>query len=272
MLVIANNISTRNSSVAGLFRHRLSACKDVGPETSSVIQDLAETCIKAGADVLEVNFQQHFDQPEHMDFAVKAIQQVTDRQICLSCNKPDTLEAGLKICGRPPIVNYVGLDTNRLQEIVHLAVKYAAEVVLLISDPAAPGDPRQMLEKAAALIGSANAAGLPNESIILDPGIFHITKEQGQHHLVDVMDLLRALPEVFDPPVRTTCWISNSSAGAPARLRPVIENSLLALLSGIGLSSVFMDVLKRENRRAIRLLKIFNNEEVYADDDLSLLK
>jgi hypothetical protein len=79
------------------------------------------------------------------------------------------------------------------------------------------------------------------------------------------MELLRNVPQTFDPAVKTTCWLGNSSAGAPARLRPVIETTLLAILSGIGLSSVFLDILKRENQRAIRLLKILNNEEVYAD-------
>lgn len=179
MLVIANNITTRNAHIARLFRQRISGCENAEPEAYSSIQDLGEFCLKAGANALEVNLQQHFDQPEHLEFAVNAIQQVTDRQICLSCNKAETLEAGLKICRRPPIVNYVAIDTNRLQEIIPLVVKYGAEVILLISDPAMPGDARQMLEKAAVLVGAANSAGIPNERLILDPGIFHVTKEPG---------------------------------------------------------------------------------------------
>lgn len=151
-----------------------------------------------------------------------------------------------------------------------LAAKYGTEVVLLVSEPVMPGDARQMLGRAAVLAGAANNAGISNDRIILDPGIFHVTKEPGQRHLVEVMEFLRGIPAAVEPVVRTTCWIGNSSTGAPPRLRPVIETSLLALLSGIGLSSVFLDVLKKENRRAIRLLKIFNNEEVYADSSLSI--
>jgi cobalamin-dependent methionine synthase I len=126
-----------------------------------------------------------------------------------------------------------------------------------------------MLEKAAVLVGAANNVGIPNGRIFLDPGIFHITKEPGQYHLLEVMDFLRNVTEIFDPPVKTTCWLGNSSAGAPAKLRPVIETALLATLFGIGLSSVFLDILKRENQRTVHLLKIFNNQEVYADGAIS---
>jgi cobalamin-dependent methionine synthase I len=265
MLVIANNINSRNVQVARLFRQKVSGCEDAEPQAYSSIQDLAMACLKAGANMLEINLQQHFDQPENVEFAVNAIQEVSDCQLCLSVNKADTLEAGLKTCRRPPLLNYVTIETGRLQEMLPLATAYGADIVLLVSDPANPGDARQMLEKAAILVGDANNSGIPNDRIILDPGIFHITKEPGQLHLVEIMELLRNVPQTFDPAVKTTCWLGNSSAGAPARLRPVIETTLLAMLSGIGLSSVFLDILKRENQRAIRLLKILNNEEVYAD-------
>jgi 5-methyltetrahydrofolate corrinoid/iron sulfur protein methyltransferase len=200
-----------------------------------------------------------------MEFAVKAIQQVTQKQLCLSIHNASTLEAGLKSCQLPPIVNYVTMDMNVLKEILPLAVKYKTELVLLISDPSRPADAREMLEKAAVLVGAANGEGIPHERILLDPGVFHVTAEQGQKHLVDVMELLLALPETFDPPVRSTCWLSNSSAGAPRGLRSLIETTLLARLSGAGLSSAFLDVLRKDNTRTLRLLKVFNNEEIYAD-------
>ena len=269
MLVIANNITTRNAQVARLFRQRISACENAEARAYSSIQNLAEACLRAGADMLEINLQQHFDQPEHIEFVVNAVQEVVKCQLCLSVNKVDTLEAGLKTCRLPPLVNFVSLENDRLQEILPLAAKYKADTVLLISDPSRPGDARQMLQKAAILVGSANESGVTNEQILLDPGIFHITREPGQRHLLEVMDFLRNVPEIFDPPVKTTCWLGNSSAGAPARLRTVIETTLLATLFGIGISSVFLDVLKRENQRVVRLLKIFNNEEVYADGIIS---
>jgi hypothetical protein len=123
---------------------------------------------------------------------------------------------------------------------------------------------------AVVLVGAANATGITNDRIFLDPGLVHINKDPGQRHLAEVIDFLQTVPETFDPQVRTTCWIDNSSAGVTARLRQVIEIPLLAMFFGLGLSSVFLDILRPENKRAVHLLKIFRNEEVYADDVLSL--
>jgi 5-methyltetrahydrofolate corrinoid/iron sulfur protein methyltransferase len=268
MLVIANNITSRNPRVAAILGQHEPGRGDAASPECPGLRDIAESCTQAGAGVMEINLQQHLDSPEIMEFAVKVVQFATGGQLCLSSNHSAVIRAGLKLCSRPPIINYLSLDTARLKEILPLAAEYKAEVVLLVSDPARPGDARQMLEEASVLVGAANEAGISNERIILDPGILHITKEQGQHHLAEVIEFLRAIPESFEPPVRTTCWIANGSAGAPAGLRPVIDSALLAMLSGAGLSSVFLDVLNPENRRTLRLLRIFRNEEIYADDAL----
>ncbi len=265
MFIIANNITTRNPKVSRVFRQEMSGCENAKPEAYADLQDLALDCVRAGADVLEINLQQHLDRPEVMEFAVQAVQQVTSKQLCLSSHNAPTLEAGLKLCKYTPIINYVTIDMNSLQEVLPLVARYNSDLVLLISDPAKPADAREMLEKAAILVGAAGGEGISSDRILLDPGIFHITAEQGQKHLVEVMELLRALPETFDPPLRTTCWLNNASAGAPTRLRPFIETALLAHLSGAGLSSVFLDVLRKDNMRTSRLLKIFHDEEVYAD-------
>jgi 5-methyltetrahydrofolate corrinoid/iron sulfur protein methyltransferase len=268
MLIIANNITTRNPQVASVLKQRVTGGEGNEAASCPGIVDIAESCLSAGADILEINLQQHYDRPETMEFAVKAVQGVTDHQLCLSSDSAATLEAGLKICKRPPIVNYVAMDTQRLQEILPLAARYRAGIILLVSDPSRPADARQMLEKAAVLVGAANGMGIPNENIFLDPGIYHVTKEPGQRHMVEVFDFLQAVSGAFETAVQTTVWLANSSAGAPSRLRPVIESALMMNLAGIGVTSIFLDVLRKENRRAIRLLKVFHNEVVYADGDL----
>ncbi|HEX7475086.1 MAG TPA: dihydropteroate synthase [Dehalococcoidales bacterium] len=270
MLTIASNITTRNPRVLGILRERATGSENPESETCPGLKDIAESCAAAGADVLDINIQQHLDNPATMAFAVRIVQSAVDCQLCLSASNTETLEAGLKACRRPPILNYVTLSTQRLKDILPLAAKYRAELILLASDPASPLDAEGMLEQAAVLVGAANESGIPNDRLILDLGLFHITAEAGQRHLVEVMELLEAIPNVFDPPIRSTCWLGNSSAGAPARLRPVIENTLLPLLSGVGLSSVFLDVLRRETKRTLNLLKVFRNEQIYTDSLLQL--
>ncbi len=268
MKTIASNITTRNPRVREIIQERVTGSENKEEVSCPGLKDIAESCVAAGADILDINLQQHLDNPETMAFAVRVVQDTTDHQLCLSANNAATLEAGLKICRQVPIINYAAVDTRHLEAILPLAARYKAELVVLISDPAAPLDADHMLEKAAVMVGAANEAGIPNDRLFLDPGLFHITAEGGQRHLAQVIELLRAIPETFNPAVRTTGWLGNSSAGAPARLRPVIESTLLPLLYGLGLSAVFLDVLRRENKRTLSLLKVFNNEQIYADSVL----
>jgi cobalamin-dependent methionine synthase I len=229
---------------------------------------LAEQCVAAGADVLEINTQQYRDRPEEMELAIKTVQKAADRQLCLSTNSAQTLEAGLKACKRPPIVNYISTDEVRLGQMLPLIAQYGAEAVLLITEAARPLDAEDMLKETAVLIGAANESGIPNERLLIDIGLFHITSDWGQRHLQEAMEFLRSLPEAFDPPVRSTCWVGNASAGAPRRLRRPINTTLLAMLAGLGLSSAFVDALDRETMRSVRLIRVFRNEVIYSDGEI----
>jgi 5-methyltetrahydrofolate corrinoid/iron sulfur protein methyltransferase len=270
MLVIANNITTRNSQVAGIFRQSGAEEWKTSSNAARELGELASRCAAAGAGAVEINVQQRFDTPEAMRFAVKVVQQATDLQLCLSANTAAALEAGLKECRKPPLANYISFDEARLKEMLPVIARHNAGVILLVSDPAAPADAREMLEKTAILVGAANEAGITNDRIIVDPGLIHVTADIGQRHLTEVFEFIRALPDATEPPVRSTCWLANCSTGAPRRLRPAIETALLPMLAGIGLSSVFLDVLQRLNRRAARLIGIFSNEVVYSDSEIDL--
>jgi cobalamin-dependent methionine synthase I len=174
------------------------------------------------------------------------------------------------VCKKPPIVNYLSIEESRLRQVLPLVASSGASIVILVSDPAAPADAGEMLHKSAILVGAANAEGISSDRVFVDPGLIHITSELGQRHAAEVLEFLRDLPRVFDPPVKSTCWLRNSSSGAPAAKRSVIETAMFLTLAGAGLSSAFLDVLRRENRRAVRLANIFEDKLVYSDGDIEL--
>jgi len=270
MFLIASNITTRNPKVVSAFRQAKSDGWNTRGQGADVLKRISEECVASGADALEVDVQQHFDEPEAMKFAVETVQQVSDLQLCLSANTPETFGSGVSVCKRAPIVNYLSIEESRLRQVLPLAASSGASLVLLVSDPAAPADAREMLQKAAILVGAANAEGISSDRIFVDPGLIHVTSELGQRHAAEVLEFLRELPRVFDPPIKSTCWLTNSSSGAPTAKRSVIETGMFLTLAGAGLSSAFLDVLRRENRRAVRLAKIFENELVYSDGDIEL--
>ena len=276
MLAIANNITTRNRRVSEALKLR--PAESISPKVADRIkkervdflQELASDCIEAGADILDINLQQRYDEPEIMKFAVETVQGAVNCQLCLSSNRVDTLESGLRACKRPPIVNYVSLDSEKLKDILPLIARYKAEVILVVSSPTALNSTEDILKAAAVLVGAANESGISNKRIILDPGVLHVTSDAGQRHAKTLLELLPAFSEIFDPPIRTTSWINNVSAGAPRRLRPVINNTFLALLAGVGLSSAFVDALNSGTMRTVRLIRILRDDAIYSDRDVDL--
>jgi 5-methyltetrahydrofolate--homocysteine methyltransferase len=274
VIVISDNITTRSRKVAEALKPLYDASSgarvaaSTRKKSAGFLQDLAKECVAAGADILNINLQQRYDRPEVVEFAIKTIQEVVNCQLCLSSNRPDTLERGLKVCQRLPIVNYVSLDKRRLEETLPLAAQYGAEVILYLADPIAPASVEDTLKLAAILAGAANEAGIPNDRIIIDPGVQHVTSEPGQRRIKTLMELLPALMETFEPPVRTTCWVKNVSAGAAKRWRPIINSTFLTMFAGLGLSSAFVDVLSQETMRTIRLVKVFRNQCIYSDGDM----
>ncbi len=270
MFIIANTISSRRIQVKRLFEKVKALDWRPECEATETLKEIALESVAAGADALEIDIQQHFDYPEAMAYAATFVQAVTGKQLCLSTNNYAALEAGLGVCKTPPIVNYVSVDEARISQMLTLAAKFNAEVILLVSDPSEPGNLDEMLERTGVFVGTANRMGISNEHIIIDPGIYHVTRASGQQHIVEVMEFLKDLPEIFSPPLRTTCWINNSSAGVPGRIRPVVDTTLLAMLAALGLSSVFIDVLRKENMRAVRLIDILQNKRTYAEAEIQL--
>ncbi|MBI4302002.1 MAG: dihydropteroate synthase [Chloroflexi bacterium] len=261
MQIIASNLSFRDPKVAKALRHR----------QGEPLREIAQKCVAAGAQILDINLgTSNRYGPEVMNFVVGSVQEMADVQLCLSSDNADTLEAGIQACRRPPIINYVAIQTEELEKILPLAAKYETELVLLTADNALPIDSQECLRLAAVLVGAANELGIPNHRLIIDPGVLHITADPGPSHALAIMELLHAIPQTFDPPVRTTCWISNVSAGAPRRLRPAINGVFLAMLAGLGLSSAFIDVLDKEVMRTVRLIKIMRNELIYSDYEAEL--
>jgi cobalamin-dependent methionine synthase I len=274
MIVISDNITTRSRKVAEALKPLYDAspgarvAENTRKKSAKFLETLAKQCVAARADILNINLQQRYDRPEVMEFAIKTIQEAVNCQLCLSSNRPDTLERGLRSCQRPPIVNYVSLDKKRLETTLPLAAEYGAEVILYLADPIAPASVEDTLKLAAVLAGAANEAGVSNDRIIIDPGVLHVTSEVGQRRIKTLTELLPALTETFEPPVRTTCWVNNVSTGAARRLRPAINNTFLAMFAGLGLSSAFVDVLNKETMRTINLIKVFRNQRIYSDGDI----
>jgi cobalamin-dependent methionine synthase I len=92
----------------------------------------------------------------------------------------------------------------------------------------------------------------------------------GQAHASAGLEVMKGIPAVLDPAVRTLAGVEYLSQGAPAELRSSINRVYLAMLAALGLQAAIVDVTDSEMMRDIRLIKAFRSESLYSLSDTEL--
>jgi cobalamin-dependent methionine synthase I len=261
MKAIAENINVMSKSIGA-------AMADRNPEP---IQKLAQECTEAGADLLDINLgPARKGGPELMEWVVNVVQEVSDLQLVMDTSNHEAMEAGIKACNKPPLLNSFSAQPDKMENILPLAAKYDCEIIGLTMSTHIPIDTDERIAVAYEIVAAANELGVTNDRIWIDPIILPIGVEVGQAHAVAVQEVLRMLPEVFDPVVQTTCGLSNTSNGAPDELRGVIEQAFVPMLAACGMTSAIVNAKDKELMRTIRLIKDFKNEALYSVSDAEL--
>ncbi len=261
MLAIANNLNFNN-------REFLSAAR-TGNQDWIARQALALKA--AGADMLAISLSLDGDGDEkYMKTAVAGAREA-GLTLSIDSRNPKAQEIAAEAAGRKTIVNYFSADRQREKEmagIIGVAAKSGADLVLYPMRNSIPADADERLGIIEDLIEKANSAGITNDRLIVDLMVLHMAGNvRGQEQAVAVQETLYGLSELVEPPIRTTCWLSNISAGSARDVRPAINGTYLAMLAGLGLWSAYMDVLDKETMRTVRLIRAFKNESVYSQVD-----
>lgn len=204
------------------------------------IREMARRESEKGIDYLDVNIgPARRDGTELLPWLVDTIQEVTDIPLSLDTTNIEAMEAGIRKCARPPIINSVSLQTSRLMKGLELAARYKADcIALLWSDQ---GMPRDANERAMLLVDFMQAArdvGVPLERVWVDPIVTPVSVEVNQiRACVEFMDMVKHIA----PEARTVCGLSNVSNGVPAALRPWLNRTYLIMLILQGLNSAIVD-------------------------------
>lgn len=265
MYVIAENINVMSRSLGPAIRAR----------DAKAVQEVARRLESAGADALDLNIgPARKDGVELMRFLVDAVAGVTRIRLCLDTTNADALAAGIDRChelGLPlPIINSVSMHPDRLEHVLPLAAETGCDLIALMMGEAVPRDADERLAMAFELVQAANSYGIPNDRLLLDPIILPLGLDVGQKSARDVQEVLRVLPDMFDPPVKTTCGLSNVSNGLPTDLRSGVNCVYMAMLAALGLSSAIVDVLDPQMRRTLRLVRALRNESLFSVSDAEL--
>lgn len=222
----------------------------------SFIQELACRQVEGGAGMLDLNIgPQRKAGAEVMAWMVETVQEVTSVPLSLDTTNTIAMEAGLKLCKRPALINSTDATPARLEAMMPLSAKYHAGIIALtLGASGLPTTAEARIELASEyILTAAQRFGVPMEDIYLDPLVLTVNGNQDQAQAT--VSAVRFFKQMTDPPLKTTCGLSNISNGAPPQNRPLINRVFLAMMIGAGLDSAILDALDTEVMETIGILE-----------------
>ena len=235
MILIGENINIMSATIGPAIKAR----------NPKPIQDMAIAATKAGVDYLDLNIgPARKNGDEIMRWVVETVQAVSDRSLSLDTTNTLAMEAGLKVCKRRALINSISLQQDRLEKGLPLVQKYNADMIGLLWG--AEGMPRDANDRGAMIVDlvyKANQAGIPNESIWVDPIVSPVSVDINQ--VKACIEFMTMLGEIC-PGCKSTVGLSNISNGTPDRLRQMLNRTYMVMLMKCGLYSAIVDAFDTE--------------------------
>lgn len=143
------------------------------------VLELAESQIRAGADVLDVNVGfPGVDDVKLLPEAVIVIQNKFDIPLCLDSPNPQAIEAALKVSSGKCLINSVNGKEASMQAILPFAREYGAAIIALcMDDDGITNDPAKRVAIAEKIIERAAKLGIDAENVVVDPLAMAVSAE-----------------------------------------------------------------------------------------------
>ena len=235
MILIGENLNIISQTLGPALKER----------NAAPIQEMAREETAAGIDLIDLNIgPARKGGDELMSWVVTSVQSVTDKMLSLDTTNLDAMEAGLKARKGTVLMNSVSLQTSRVDRGLAMAAKYNADLIgLLWTNEGMPRDVNERAMNAVDFVYKANAAGIANEKIWIDPIACPISVEINQ--VKACVEFMGMLAEIA-PGCKSTVGLSNVSNGTPAELRPWLNRVYMIMLARNGLYSAIADAFDKE--------------------------
>ncbi|MDI6709225.1 MAG: dihydropteroate synthase [Thermoanaerobacterales bacterium] len=247
--------------INGLFRDVATAIQTRNPEP---IQRLAIAQRGQGAAYLDLNTGPAVDDPAAvMPWLVKTVEEVVDTPLCIDAAKLPVIEAGLKAVtkGRP-VINSTTAERDQLERYLAMAKEYGAYLIALtMNRQGVSRDAADRLAMAMEIVVAADELGYPVADLFIDPLVLPVNV--GQEHAVQVLETIRQVKSLSDPPPRTVIGLSNVSQGCPHR--PLLNRTFAAMAMAAGLDAAIADVGDGQLRETIAAGRVLLGKEIYSD-------
>jgi 5-methyltetrahydrofolate--homocysteine methyltransferase len=133
--------------------------------------ELAESQIRAGADILDVNVGfPGVDDVRLLPEVVIRIQEKFDIPLCLDSPNPKAIEAALRVSAGKCLINSVNGKEESMMALLPVARDYGAAIIgLCMDDDGITNDPEKRFAIAEKIIDRAVRIGISAEDVIVDP-------------------------------------------------------------------------------------------------------
>jgi 5-methyltetrahydrofolate--homocysteine methyltransferase len=196
------------------------------------VLELAESQIKAGADILDVNVGfPGVDDVKLLPEAVTAIQNKFDIPLCLDSPNPLAIEAALKVSAGKCLINSLNGKEASMQALLPVAREYGAAIIALcMDDDGITNDPEKRVTIAEKIIDRAVRAGIKAEDVVVDPLAMAVSAEP--HACLVTLETIRLVHRKLGHNI--TLGASNISFGLPDR--ESLNSAFMALSIYCGLT------------------------------------
>lgn len=259
MIYIGERINGLNSKIYRLIQEK----------NKEAIQEIAKKQAEVGADYLDLNVGTAWLRPaEVMVWLVETVQEAVGTPLAIDSRKLEVIEAGLKACHKPALINSTTGEKGRLDRLMALAAQYSAAIVGLTMDE--QGIPPHAVSRVAIakrIMDYAESYGLPRDRLFIDPVVLPLKFAQTQGPIA--LEAMRQIAQEKNPP-HLIVGLSNVSQGAKGRR--LLNRTFLAMAICCGLDAVIADVLDASLIEASKAAEIVMGRLVYADKVLKEVK
>src|SRR5690606_3621759 len=150
-----------------------------------------------------------------------------------------------------------------------MAAEYGAEVICLaMSAEGIPKDAESRVALAMELVATADAFGVPIDNLYIDPLV--LPCNVAQDHGPEVLETLRQIKLISDPPPKTVVGLSNVSQGT--RDRELVNRVFAVMAMANGLDAAIADACDDELMAAVATARILLNMDIYCDSYIDVFK
>lgn len=220
-------------------------------------QDLAVRQVEAGAQALDLNLgPRKKDGEEVFPWMVEVVEAVVDVPLSFDSTNLAGIEAGLKkITKAQPIINSTSAEPERLEKVPLVAKQYNSRLVALTMGKSGipVGADERVTIAIEQLIPRALEIDFPVGDLIIDPLV--LTVSGCQEYCPELIEAVRTLQVVWDPPPPISVGLSNVSNAVPRENRPLINRVYGAMLMGAGLQMMIADPMDDDLKNVIRIIE-----------------